>query len=89
MQVSKQTYQVWEPENMEESDAITVEDFNPEWAASEAMEKINDNADHEYTENLLHSGVVVHVKDATGKVHKVRVTGSYDISYHSESEDDE
>ncbi len=73
---------------MEESDAITVEDFNHEWAASEAMEKINDNAGGEFTEDLLHQGVVVHVKDSAGKVHKVRVTGSYDLNYHFEEDDE-
>jgi hypothetical protein len=89
--VQVKVYQVWEPGNMEQSDAMPINARVASEAAEVGMEKINDNAAGEYLKELMSDGVMVHVLDiASGKVSKYVVNGEASLDYSAnEFEEDD
>lgn len=82
-------YLVWDPENSDEDDAISVDAYDHESAAVVAMERIDLNSGCEYTGQLMREGVELFVKGPSGKVLKFHCTAEPDINYYATEKEGE
>lgn len=82
-------YLVWDPENRDEEDAISVDAYDYKSAAVDAMKKINTDCAGEYFYQLMRDGVELFVKGPSGKVLKFRCTAEADVHYYATEKEEE